>query len=102
MTAHQPDPSSETPGSTPRKEQPGEGSPMAGLAAEYAAKAGLHRTHDGRVVVLRSAGGVLGIAIDRLAFAPFRRRGLSGQGLHMPTMISSLAVALLLEGANAL
>lgn len=62
MTAHQPDPSSETPGSTPRKEQPGEGSPMAGLAAEYAAKAGLHRTHDGRVDVLRSAGGVQGIA----------------------------------------
>ncbi|WP_142058123.1 DUF3159 domain-containing protein [Pseudarthrobacter sp. B4EP4b] len=44
---------------------PGEGetpSPMAGLAAEYAAKAGLHRTHDGRVDVLRSAGGVQGIA----------------------------------------
>lgn len=37
-------------------------SPMAGLAAEYAAKAGLHRTHDGRVDVLRSAGGVQGIA----------------------------------------
>jgi hypothetical protein len=35
---------------------------MAGLAAEYAAKAGLHRTHDGRVDVLRSAGGVQGIA----------------------------------------
>lgn len=67
MTAHQPDPSSEVPGSevpgsTPRKEQAGEASPMAGLAAEYAAKAGLHRTHDGRVDVLRSAGGVQGIA----------------------------------------
>ncbi|MDQ0672560.1 MULTISPECIES: DUF3159 domain-containing protein [Micrococcaceae] len=37
-------------------------SPMAGLAADYAAKAGLHRTHDGRVDVLRSAGGVQGIA----------------------------------------
>jgi len=37
-------------------------SPVAGLAAEYAAKAGLHRTHDGRVDVLRSAGGVQGIA----------------------------------------
>ncbi|MDP9889159.1 DUF3159 domain-containing protein [Pseudarthrobacter enclensis] len=35
---------------------------VAGLAAEYAAKAGLHRTHDGRVDVLRSAGGVQGIA----------------------------------------
>lgn len=39
-----------------------EPSPVAGLAAEYAAKAGLHRTHDGRVDVLRSAGGVQGIA----------------------------------------
>ena len=37
-------------------------SPVAGLAAGYAAKAGLHRTHDGRVDVLRSAGGVQGIA----------------------------------------
>lgn len=35
---------------------------MAGLAADYAARAGLHRTHDGRVDVLRSAGGVQGIA----------------------------------------
>lgn len=32
------------------------------LAAEYAAKAGLHRTHTGQVDVLRSAGGVQGIA----------------------------------------
>ncbi|RKO27615.1 DUF3159 domain-containing protein [Pseudarthrobacter phenanthrenivorans] len=39
-----------------------EPSPVAGFAAEYAAKAGLHRTHDGRVDVLRSAGGVQGIA----------------------------------------
>ena len=35
---------------------------MAVLAEGYAAKAGLHRTHDGRVDVLRSAGGVQGIA----------------------------------------
>jgi hypothetical protein len=45
--------------------QPGgaaqEASPVSGLAAEYAAKAGLHRTHDGRVDVLRSAGGIQGI-----------------------------------------
>lgn len=37
-------------------------SPMAGLAEDYAAKAGLHRTHDGRIDVLKSAGGVQGIA----------------------------------------
>ncbi|WP_457949600.1 DUF3159 domain-containing protein [Pseudarthrobacter sp. alpha12b] len=44
------------------KPQAAGSSPVAGLAAEYAAKAGLHRTHDGRVDVLRSAGGVQGIA----------------------------------------
>lgn len=38
------------------------GTPMADIAAGYAAKAGLHRTSDGRVDVLRSAGGVQGIA----------------------------------------
>lgn len=44
-----------------RPQAPGP-SPVAGLAAGYAAKAGLHRTHDGQVDVLRSAGGVQGIA----------------------------------------
>jgi hypothetical protein len=39
-----------------------EPSPMAGLAEDYAAKAGLHRTHDGRIDVLKSAGGIQGIA----------------------------------------
>lgn len=67
MTEPQPDPSSgpQSPGTPdrdvrrgPAQEQP----TVAGLAAEYAAKAGLHRTHDGRVDVLRSAGGVQGIA----------------------------------------
>lgn len=36
--------------------------PASALAAEYAAKAGLHRTHTGQVDVLRSAGGIQGIA----------------------------------------
>jgi hypothetical protein len=35
---------------------------MAGLAGDYAAKAGLHRTHDGQIDVLKSAGGIQGIA----------------------------------------
>ncbi|MCU1516103.1 MAG: potassium transporter [Pseudarthrobacter sp.] len=35
---------------------------MAVLAEGYAAKAGLHRRHDGRIDVLRTAGGVQGIA----------------------------------------
>ena len=66
MTEHQPDQPSGAAGRTggPRegRPQPAGQSPVAGLAAEYAAKAGLHRTHDGRVDVLRSAGGAQGIA----------------------------------------
>lgn len=67
MTEPQPDPSSGppsngTPGRDGSQGPAREPSPVAGLAAEYAAKAGLHRTHDGRVDVLRSAGGVQGIA----------------------------------------
>ena len=66
MTEHQPEQPTgpENPGRTgPQGRPQGAGpSPVAGLAAEYAAKAGLHRTHDGQVDVLRSAGGVQGIA----------------------------------------
>jgi hypothetical protein len=39
-----------------------EPSAVKGLAEGYAAKAGLHRTHDGRIDVLKSAGGIQGIA----------------------------------------
>jgi hypothetical protein len=35
---------------------------IAGLAEGYAAQAGLHRTHDGRIDVLKTAGGYQGIA----------------------------------------
>ncbi|MGN7201491.1 DUF3159 domain-containing protein [Arthrobacter sp. SAFR-044] len=66
MTPHQPEQPTgpENPGRSAQQGGPQAGgtSPVAGLAAEYAAKAGLHRTHDGRVDVLRSAGGVQGIA----------------------------------------
>lgn len=67
MTAHQPEQPAgpENPGRNgqqPGQPQPAGPSPVAGLAAEYAAKAGLQRTQDGRVDVLRSAGGVQGIA----------------------------------------
>ncbi|QOD04923.1 DUF3159 domain-containing protein [Pseudarthrobacter sp. BIM B-2242] len=55
-----PEPSGPQPASP--EPSPGEPSPMAGLAADYAAKAGLHRTHDGRIDVLKTAGGVQGIA----------------------------------------
>lgn len=67
MTSPQPNPSpgGSRPGNNGPEQDQGtaqESSPVAGFAAEYAAKAGLHRTHDGRVDVLRSAGGVQGIA----------------------------------------
>lgn len=67
MSESQPDPSAapqgpDTPGQAGKPGPAREPSPMAGLAAEYSAKAGLHRTHDGRVDVLRSAGGIQGIA----------------------------------------
>jgi hypothetical protein len=35
---------------------------MAGFAEDYAVKAGLHRTKDGSIDVLKSAGGVQGVA----------------------------------------
>jgi hypothetical protein len=44
---------------SPEKPEP---SSIQGLAEGYAAKAGLHRTHDGRIDVLKSAGGLQGIA----------------------------------------
>src|SRR6478736_3016736 len=66
MTAHQPEQPTgpEKPGRAGQQGTPQDAgpSPVAGLAAEYAAKAGLHRRHDGQVDVLRSAGGVQGIA----------------------------------------
>ena len=55
-------------GSTPGAQGPDGQEPARGgvprpeeLAAAYAAKAGLHRHHDGRIDVLRSAGGLRGV-----------------------------------------
>jgi hypothetical protein len=56
MTTSSPEPSS---GEDKPRPDPAS---MAGIAEGYAAKAGLHRTHDGRVDVLKTAGGVQGIA----------------------------------------
>jgi hypothetical protein len=102
MTAPQPDPASGAPspdGSRSEKEQPavrnqplaGE-SPVAGLAAEYAAKAGLHRTHDGRVDVLRSAGGVQGIAESIMPGLVFLVAFTITQDLP-PSLVAALAAA---------
>lgn len=63
-------PSSQAP-SGPSESGPSESGPapagtepasIAGLAEGYAAQAGLHRTHDGRIDVLKTAGGYQGIA----------------------------------------
>lgn len=55
----QPDPASGSPKPAAPPQQPPS---VAALAEGYAAKAGLHRTLDGRIDVLKSAGGVQGIA----------------------------------------
>lgn len=46
----------------PEPAKPPEPSAVKGFAEGYLAKAGLHRTHDGRIDVLKSAGGIQGIA----------------------------------------
>lgn len=65
-SSQQPEPSSGADRSPHGKAGRGQASPepasIAGLAEGYAAKAGLHRTHDGRIDVLKSAGGLQGIA----------------------------------------
>ncbi|MCU1566108.1 MAG: hypothetical protein JWQ56_1045 [Pseudarthrobacter sp.] len=67
-------------------------SPMAGLAAEYATKAGLHRTHDGRVDVLRSAGGIQGIAESILPGLVFLVAYTISQDLTV-SLVAALAAA---------
>ncbi|WP_415854984.1 DUF3159 domain-containing protein [Sinomonas sp. G460-2] len=51
------EPESRPPAEGGREREPG----VADLAAAYAAKAGLHRHDDGRIDVLRSAGGIRGV-----------------------------------------
>ncbi|WP_082497502.1 DUF3159 domain-containing protein [Arthrobacter sp. Leaf137] len=70
----------------------GESSPMAGMAADYAAKAGLHRTHDGRVDVLKSAGGVQGIAESIVPGLVFLIAFTVTQDLT-PSLVAALASA---------
>ncbi|WP_461174646.1 DUF3159 domain-containing protein [Arthrobacter sp. Z1-9] len=69
-----------------------ESSPVAGLAADYAAKAGLHRTHDGRVDVLRSAGGAQGIAESILPGLLFLVTYTISQDLTL-SLVAALAIA---------
>lgn len=94
MTTPDPDPTSGTkrPDNANTVRDGGEASPMAGMAAEYAAKAGLHRTHDGRVDVLKSAGGAQGIAESILPGLVFLIAFTLTQDLS-PSLVAALAAA---------
>lgn len=67
-------------------------STMAGLAEGYAAKAGLHRTQDGRIDVLRSAGGIQGIAESILPGLVFLVAFTVSRDLT-PSLVAALASA---------
>src|SRR3954451_6877987 len=59
----QQEPGDQAAASQPAAPQPGVAQPgVAQLAEDYAAKAGLHRSSNGNIDVLKSAGGVQGIA----------------------------------------
>ena len=74
------------PGSAP--EAPG----IAGLAEGYASKAGLHRTHDGQIDVLKSAGGYQGIAESILPGLLFLIT-FTATGALTPSLIAALGAA---------
>lgn len=75
----EPDPAPETPG-------------LAGLAEGYASKAGLHRTDDGRIDVLKSAGGYQGIAESILPGLVFLITFTATAALT-PSLIAALGAA---------
>jgi hypothetical protein len=67
---------------------------IAGLAEGYAAKAGLHRTDDGRIDVLKSAGGYQGIAESILPGLVFLTTFTVTAALT-PSLIAALGAAAL-------
>jgi hypothetical protein len=72
-------------------EQP-EPSAVKDFAEGYAAKAGLHRTHDGRIDVLKSAGGLQGIAESIVPGLVFLIAFTITQNLP-PSLVAALASA---------
>ncbi|MEC5179937.1 DUF3159 domain-containing protein [Arthrobacter sp. CG_A4] len=77
----------------PAEVQPTEVQPtVAQLAEGYAAKAGLHRSGNGNIDVLKSAGGIQGIAESILPGLVFLIAFTITRGLPL-ALISSLAVA---------
>ena len=65
---------------------------IAGLAEGYASKAGLHRTDDGRIDVLKSAGGYQGIAESILPGLVFLIT-FTATGALTPSLIAALGAA---------
>ena len=85
----------ENPESGPGREEPKpapENPGFAGLAEDYASKAGLHRTHDGRIDVLKSAGGYQGIAESILPGLVFLVAFTATTALT-PSLIAALGTA---------
>lgn len=81
------------PGAGPEKPRTTPESPsVADLAEGYAAKAGLHRSSDGRVDVLKSAGGVQGIAESVLPGLVFLVAFTVSRELTL-SLVSALAAA---------
>ncbi|MHA7221147.1 DUF3159 domain-containing protein [Arthrobacter sp. RHLT1-20] len=77
----------------PAAKQPADVQPsVAQLAEGYAAKAGLHRSSNGNIDVLKSAGGIQGIAESILPGLVFLVAFTITRGLPL-ALISSLAVA---------
>jgi len=89
-----PRPRESQPGSTrPAEAQPAGTQPtVAQLAEDYAAKAGLHRTSNGNIDVLKSAGGVQGLAESILPGLVFLIAFTVSRELT-PALVGALAVA---------
>jgi Protein of unknown function (DUF3159) len=92
-------PDTEPPGTEqPDTEQPGTGADgaaqptVAQLAESYAARAGLHRASNGNIDVLKSAGGVQGIAESTLPGLVFLIAFTVTRALP-PALVAALAVA---------
>lgn len=84
-------------------EDSGAGQPtVAQLAEGYAAKAGLHRTSDGNIDVLKSAGGVQGIAESILPGLVFLIAFTIDRENLTLAVVASLAVAAIFTAARLL
>ncbi|NUP73845.1 MAG: DUF3159 domain-containing protein, partial [Sinomonas sp.] len=77
------------PGNPGNPEDPG----AAELAAAYAARAGIHRRHDGGIDVLRSAGGIRGVLESILPGLVFLVVFTFGRDLVLSAVLSLVVAA---------